>query len=274
MNHKIRKLLDKKKITGEELGKAYITTRLWDKLTNGKELILTDEELKILAARITEPSEINQVNAYVNFHTWLDRSHLVAKSHYNHFFVGSSILYLKLDFTADSEQGLNNLKKMTEGLKEDNNYQQLKTFTENILFSISVFNQVDKDKESLEFMENARNIIKATLPKILSYNKAVDLFTNFFKIPEISQALKIETKMLFTSIDMLNDKIVLVRNFLHGSKKETIKKLKVLDDIYPIIDIQNFEPTEEAIKKAAKSIKDSILSYNPYEIMKILDSEK
>jgi hypothetical protein len=274
MNYKIRKLLDKKNITSEEFGKAYITTRLWDKLTNGKELILTDEELKNLADRITEPLEINQVNAYVNFHTWLDRSHLVAKSHYNHFFVGLSILYLKLGSTADSEQGLNNLKKMTEDLKEGNNYQQLKTFTENILFSMSVFNQIEEDKESLEFMENARNIIKAALPNILSYNKAVDLFTNFFKMPEISQVFKIETQMLFTGINMLNDKIVLVRNFLYGSKKETIKKLKVLDDIYPIIDIPNFEPTEAAIKKASKLIKESILSYNPYEIMKILNSEK
>lgn len=274
MNHKIRKLLDKKKITGEELGKAYITTRLWDKLTNGKELILTDEELKILAARITEPSEINQVNAYVNFYTWLDRSHLVAKSHYNHFFVGSSVLYLKLSSTADSEQGLNNLKEMTEGLKEDNNYQQLKTFTENILFTMSVFNQVEENKESLEFMENTRNIINATLPNILSYNKAVDLFTNFFKIPEISQAFKIETKRLFTGIDMLNDKIVLVRNFLYGSEKEVLKKCKILDDIYPVINISDFEPTEKAIKKASKSIKESILCYNPYEIMKILYLEK
>jgi hypothetical protein len=113
MNYKIRKLLDKKNITGAEFGKAYITTRLWDKLTNGKELILTDEELKILSTKVIEPSEINQVNAYVNFHTWLERAHLVAKSHYNHFFVGLSILYLKLGSTGDSEQGLNNLKKMT-----------------------------------------------------------------------------------------------------------------------------------------------------------------
>jgi hypothetical protein len=123
-------------------------------------------------------------------------------------------------------------------------------------------------------MQNARNIIKAALPNILSYNKAVDLFTNFFKMPEISQVFKIETQMLFTGINMLNDKIVLVRNFLYGSKNEALRKLKVLDDIYPIIDIPSFEPTETAIKKASKLIKDSILSYNPYEIMKILDSEK
>ena len=41
-----------------------------------------------------------------------------------------------------------------------------------------------------------------------------------------------------------------------------------------MIDIQDFEPTENAIQKASKSIKESILCYNPYEIIKILNSEK
>lgn len=273
-NINIRKLLDKNNLTGEEVGKAYITTRLWDKITNGKESILTDEELKILASKVTESSEIHQVNAYVNFHTWLDRAHLVAKSHYNHLYVGLSILYLKLYYTADSEQGLNNLKEMTAGLKEDNNYQQLKTFIESILFGISVFNQVEEDKESLEFMENARNIIKTALPNILSYNKAVDLFADYLTMPEILQVFKIETETMFKGIGMLNDKMVLVKNSLYGSKKQVTKKLKVLDDIYPIIDIPDFEPTEVVVKKASKSINNSILNYNPYEVMKILNSEK
>jgi hypothetical protein len=274
MNHKIRKLLDKKKVTGEEFGKAYITTRLWDKLTNGKELILTDEELKILSAKVIEPLEINQASAYIECYTWLDRAYLISEKYYEYFFVGLSILYLKLEYTADSEQGLNNLKKMTENIrKEDNDYQLLKTFTENILTTISVFNQVETT-EHLKFMQNARSIVKVGLSNILSYNKAVDLFTDFFKIPEISQGFRIKTEKLFTGVDMLNDKIVLVRNFLYGSKQEITKKSRILDDIYPVINISDFEPTEAVIKKASKSTKSSILSYNSYQVMKILNSKK
>lgn len=274
MNHKIRKLLNKKKLTGEEFGKAYITTRLWDNLTNGKELILADEELKILTAKITVPAEINHANAYVNFHTWLDRAHLVAKSHYNHLYVGLSILYLKLCSTVKSEQGLANLKKMTEGLgNKDNNYQELEIFIQDVLLTMSVFD-LAQDKEGLEYMQNARNTFTRGLPSVLSYNKSVDLFTDFFKIPEIAQVFKIETERLFKGIGMLNDKIVLLRDSLCGTKDEMTQKLKIVDDIYSVVNITDFEPTKAAIKKATKSMRDSIFSYNPYEIMKILDSEK
>jgi hypothetical protein len=73
---------------------------------------------------------------------------------------------------------------------------------------------------------------------------------------------------------MLNDKIVLLRDILYGTKEEITQKLKVVDDIYSIVNIKDFEPTEDAIKKALKSIKNSIFSYNPYEVMKILYPQK
>jgi hypothetical protein len=269
MNHKIRKLLDKKNITGEELGKAYITTRVQEKIKG--EVILTDEEFKILLAKIIESSEMNQANAYVNFYTWLEHTYLATKSHYNNFYVGFSILYLKLSCTIESEQGFNKLKFMDSIYDTKGDYQRLKDFTENILTTISVFSQVT-DKEGLDFMQDARYVVRAGLPCILSYNRAVGLFADFLKIPEILRVFKIGTEGLFNGISMLNEKIVLLRKFLYGTKEETIKKLKVLDDIYPVINIPDFEPTEAAIKKATKSLKSSILSFNPHKIIKILDS--
>lgn len=272
MNHKIRKLLDKKKLTGEEFGKAYIINRTQEAI-NG-ELILTDEELKILWDKIIDSLEINKLKAYTHFYSWLERAHLVAKGHYNNFYVGLSILYHKLDSTVQSEQGLNNLKKIIEDLsQESNNYHQFYTFTKNILLSMSVFTFV-KDKDGLDYVLEARKSIIRGLPSILSYNKVVDLFADFFKIPEISQVFKIETERMFQGIGMLNDKIVLLRDILYGTKEEITQKLKVVDDIYSIVNIKDFEPTEDAIKKALKSIKNSIFSYNPYEVMKILYPQK
>lgn len=272
MNHKIRKLLDKKKITGKEFGTAYIITRVQHAI-NG-EIILTDQELKVLAGKIIEQSEINQANVYIECYNWLDRAHLVAKSHYNNLYVGLSTLYLKLSSTVQSEQGLNNLKKMVESLsQENNNYQQLKTFTEDILLTMSVFDLVE-DKEGLEYMQNARNTLTQGLPSVLGYNKSVDLFADFFKIPEIIQVFKIDTNRLFTGIGMLNDKIVLLKNSLYGTKEEITKKLKALDNIYSVVNIPDFEPTADAIKKASKSLKSSIFSYNSYEIMQILYQRK
>lgn len=272
MNHKIRKLLDKKKLTAKEVGTAYIIT-LAQEAING-EFILTDEELKILGDKVIDSFEINRLKAYTHFYSWLERAHLVAKGHYNNFYFGLSTLYHKLDSTVQSEQGLNNLKKMIESLSQENNhYHQFYTFTKNILLAMSIFTFV-KDKDGLNYVLEARKSIIRGLPSILSYNKSVDLFTDFFKIPEISQVFKIETERMFEGIGMLNEKIVLLRDILYGTKEEITQKLKVVDDIYSMVNIKDFEPTEGAIKKASKSIKDSIFSYTPYEVMKILYPQK
>jgi hypothetical protein len=271
MNHKLRKLLDKKKITGKELGTAYIITRLQKNTT--KEPIFLGEEIKTLIAKVIEPSEMDQANAYVNFYTWLERSYLVAKNHHEIFYVGFSRLYIKLYYTMESEQALNNLKNLVEELNiKDSNYQQLQAFTKNVLSIMSVFDQVE-DQESLDFMKEGKTMIKEGLSSVLGYNKAVDLFADFFKIPEISQVFKIETEKLFTAINMLNDRIVLVRNFLYGSEKEVLKKCKILDDIYPVINTPDFEPSEENVKRASKSLRESIFSYNPYRVVRILQGD-
>ncbi|MEA0971612.1 hypothetical protein Megvenef_01596 [Candidatus Megaera venefica] len=58
------------------------------------------------------------------------------------------------------------------------------------------------------------------------------------------------------------------------SKSETSKKLKILDDIFPIINIKDLEPSEKALNKAKKALKKSILNSNFAEIIKILFPSK
>ncbi|WP_322777600.1 hypothetical protein, partial [Candidatus Megaera venefica] len=192
----IRKLLNKNNLTGVEVGKAYILTRLHDNLTNGKELILTDEELRTLVAKITEQSEINQAQAYVNFYSWMERAYLIAKGRYHHLYAGLSGLYFKVDSTLKSEQGFNTLKKITGGSNsKDDDYQKLKTFTEHVLFNMSTFYQIE-DPEGLEYVRIVRDTVMRRLPELLAYNKSVSLFADFFKISDILENFQIDTKRL------------------------------------------------------------------------------
>ncbi len=267
----VRKLLNKNTLTGVEVGKAYIITRLRDKISNGEEVLLTEEELNILVARVTDQLEMDQLEAYVNFYSWMERAYLIAKGGYHHLYVGLSGLYLKIDSTLKSEQGFNTLKEITGcSNKKDDDYQKLRTFTEHVLFNMSTFDQI-KDPEGLEYMRIVRDTVMKRLPELLAYNKSVSLFADFFKIPDILEAFQIDTKRLFVGINILNDKIVLLRNCLYAdSKSESSKKLKILDDIFPIINIKDLEPSKKAVNKAVKSLKSSILNSNSAEIIKIL----
>jgi hypothetical protein len=273
MNYKIRKLLDKKKLTGKEFGKAYIITQLHARNNNElilNEPILTNEEMKILAKKVTDQSEIDICNAYIHSYNWLDRSHLIVEKYYQMFYFGFSRLYIKFHSTMESEEQLHNLEKMTASVdKTDDNYQTLRNFTKNNSLNMSIFTQI-KDEEVLEAMRKARSMANIGLANILSYNRTVSLFTNFFKIPKILQVFRIETEQLFTAINMLNDRIVLVKKSLYGSRGEITEKLKILDDFYPIINIQDFEPTEKAIKIASSYLKENILEHCPYKTIETL----
>jgi len=270
MNHKIRKLLDKKKITGKEFGDAYIITRLRDKLTEGREIILTDEELTVIALKVTEPSEFSKANAYVNFYSWMDRAYLIARGNYHNLYVGLSGLYFKLDSTVKSERGFNNLQKITEGSNgKDENYQKLKTFTKDILLDMSVFDYVE-DPEGLEYMQLVRDTAMRGIPSLLAYNKSVSLFADFFKIPEILKAFEINTERFLAGIDIINEKIELLKTILSGTEDKVKRKLEILEEFYPVIKIKELEPSEVAVRKALKALRSCILSSRSAEIIKIL----
>lgn len=270
MNCKIRKLLDKKKITGHEFGRAYIITRLRDRLTEGRELILTDEEIKILGTKLIEQSEFDKANAYVEFYSWIDRAYLIARGNYHNLYVGLSGLYFKLGSTVKSEQGFNNLKKLAEGgSKREDSYQQLKALTESILMDMSIFHQVE-EPEGSEYMQITRDTVMNGVPSLLTYNKSVCLFADFFKIPEISKAFEINTDRLFAGINLINDKIVLLKTILSGTEDKVRLKLEILDNFCPMINVKELEPSEAAVRKALKSLKSCILNSKPAQIIGIL----
>lgn len=268
MNQEIRSLLNKKKLTGAEVGRAFIMNCL--NQHGSKELIFANDEFSILSSKVIGKSENDQCNAYINLHTWIHRYSTLVQAYYQQLYVGYSTLFFKVNYTLIAEQGLHNLQKLTKNHKvEDSTYQNLKIFTKNILFDFSLFAYWD-DNTDIEFTKEGRDQLKKGLVEILSYNKAVDLLADFLKMPEFSQVLKIDTVKLYAAINLLNDRIVLLRSHLFGSPEEVKRKEKFLDKLYPVFDLSDYEPTKEAVKKATTSLKKHILQNDPYQIIKAL----
>lgn len=268
MNQEIRKLLNKKKLTGAEVGRAFIINCLNQHST--KELILADDEFNVLLSKIESKSENNQCNAYINLHTWIHRYSALVQAYYQQLYVGYSWLFFRVNYTLITEQGLGDLQKLATSQKTENsNYQNLKKFTENILFDISLFAYWD-DSTDIEFTKEGRDQLKIGLVEVSSYNKSVDLLADFLKMPEFSQVLKIDTVKLYAAINLLNDRIVSLKSHLFGSPEEVKRKEKFLDELYPVFDLSDYEPTKDAVKKATPSLKKHILQNDPYQIIKAL----
>jgi len=268
MNQEIRNLLNKKKLTGAEVGRAFIMNCLTQHST--KELILTNGEFSVLSSKVIGKSENDQCNAYINLYTWVHHYNALVKAYYQQFYVGYSWLFLRVNYTLITEEGMFDLQELATNQKtEDSNYQNLKKFTENILFDMSLFAYWN-DTTDINFTKTGRDQLKIGLVEVLSYNKAVDLLTDFLKMPEFSQVLKIDTAKLYTAINLLNDRVVLLKSHLFGSLEEVKRKVNFLDELYPIFNLSDYEPTRDAVKKATISLKKHILYNDPYQIIKTL----
>ena len=263
----LRKALNKKKLTGFELGRLYISHCLNTHST--KQEIFTEEEFNVLASKVVK-SEMKEAQAYIEFHTWIRRYHAIVESYFQQLYVGYSRLFYRVHPTLTIEDGLNDLDKLTKNKKnKDADYQELKKFTENVLFEASLFVYWD-NQDDIDFVKLGLEQVKTGLIEVFSYNKALELFVNFFKIPELSQVLKKDTVNLCEAIEGLNKKITLLKSLLSGSAEQIRKKNQFLDELYPIINLADYEPTPEAIKKAKTSLKMHILENCSWQIIEIL----
>lgn len=263
----INKLLNKNKLTATEVGRAFIKACLKQGLS--KELILTDKQLQVLFSKLTDKSEIEIGKAYVNLNTWIHRYNYWIQAYYQQFYVGYSILFFRITYSLNAEQGLVNLQKLTADIKKTPDCKKLKEFTEQTLSSFSFF--VYKDSQvDIEFTKDGVDYIKRGLIEILSYNKALDLISGFLKLPEFATTFKIEVKSLFTAINSLNDKIIKLKKLLTQNGKEFEEKIAFLDQVCPPFDILCYEPTIDAINKAKSSLEENILQNNPSKIIRVL----
>lgn len=262
-----RKFLKKKKLTAFELGRLYIADCLNTHATN--QHVFTEEEANALTSKV-DKIETKEAQAYIEFHTWIHRYHAIVESYFQQLYVGYSRLFYRIHQTLIIEEGLNDLDKLTKNKKNaEPDYQELKKLTKNILFEASLFAYMDS-QDDINFVKLGLDQVKIGLIEVFSYNKALELFTNFFKIPELSQILKKDTVNLCRAIEGLNGKVTLLKSLLSGSAKEVKKKNQFLDELYPIINLADYKPTIESIKKAKTSLKMHILENNSLQIIKIL----
>lgn len=265
--YKVRKLLKKKKVTGAEFGRAFILTRLQEKT---HESVLAPQELSTLANKITGDLEEDIANNYLNFYTNIESRRLSAEAYSQQFYVGYSILFSRIHSTLIAEQKLRPLRNLTKDKEITNSdYQELKKFTENALFDLSLFaywnNKIDQ-----EFIRERVEQVKVGLAELMSFNKVIDLVTNYLQISHFAQ-MKIDTEKIYGAVEMLNNKVSLLRGMLFGhTPEENQKKRRFLDEFYPTFDLSDYEPTEESIKKASILLGDYPFQQEMYEIFNIL----
>lgn len=264
----VRKLLDKNILTGTEAAKAYIFHCLNQECKN--KTIFTSEELTSLASKISTKEEEKVCQAFINLYTWITKHKWVAEAFYQQFYNGYSKLFYRICTTHDTELVLNKLQLFTKDKPtQDTNYNELKEFTKTAMFEISLFGY-QGIPEDIEFIREGGETREMSFIEVVTYNKAVELFADFLKMPLFVECFKVETKKLYEAIEILNTKIVELHKILYGAPEEVKAKKKFLDELYPYFYTKKYEPTTEAISKAKSLVKKSIIENKPMRIINLL----
>jgi hypothetical protein len=277
-NHRIviLNLLTKKTITGEEFGKAFIITRLQQHHTEStnKETIFTEATLKTLYSKLANDLEINIAQLYINLYIWISRCHALAQGYYQQFYVGYSRLFFRIVLTINTENNLNMFDSLTANTQtKDLNYLKLKSFTKKVLLSSSLFSQ-QHNSNDIEFISAGKDLIQTSLIELFSYNKAVDLISIFLELPDFSNFFQINLEDPYAAIELLNNKQKQLKttllNSTTSSQLNIARKIHFLAILYPQFNVQDYEPTITAIKKAVSSFKEYIFHSNPPQLIEIL----
>lgn len=267
----VRKLLNKNTLTGVEAAKTYIFHCLNNEYKN--KTVFTTEELNSLASKVDTVDEQKVCQSFVNLYTWITKHKWVAEAFYQQFYNGYSKLFYRVYTTMDTEIVLGKLEILTKDKeKQNSDYNELKEFTKSAMFEISLFG-FQEIQEDVNFIKEGVETRKMSFIEVVGYNKAVELFADFLKMPLFANCLKVETKKLYQAIKILNTKIVTLKKILHGTDEEIKAKKKFLDELYPFFNAQDYEPTPEAIKKAKSLVKKSIMENKPMRIINLLRRE-
>lgn len=267
----VRKLLDKNTLTGTEAAKAYIFHCLNNDHKN--KTIFTIKELDSLAAKVNTPEEQKICQSIVHLYTWINKHRWIAEAFYQQFYNGYSKLFYRICTTIDTETVLNKLETFTKHKNEnDVNYNELKHFTKTALFEISLFGYQEL-QEDINFIKEGVETRKISFIEVVSYNKAVELFADFLKMPLFAKCLKIETIKLYKAIEILNEKIIELKKIFYGTEEEVKAKRKFLDELYPYFVTVNYEPTVEAVKKTKLCVKKYVMQNKPMQIINLLRRE-
>jgi len=254
MSINIKELLNKKHITGDELGKVLLLDDIYR--INEKIAFVTDREIDILSHRLKNRRESQNFECYRTFLHWIHNNHHIANS--NRYFVlseyGKLLTFLSNTYYAEQ---LIIAKNMNNKLN-------------NIIQNLSVFELYNKTYETGDIINIAIKKLKQGSYNVVAFNYAVTLFSEILCLPNLKDAFCVPTNKIekcFEHLSIIRDNIKLI---LTGTKEERKQKKKLLNILFPTFSLADFKPLDKYILLARNNVSSSLEQHIPNNIIKIL----
>tara|TARA_B110000211_G_scaffold207468_1_gene243266 strand:+ start:220 stop:1107 length:888 start_codon:yes stop_codon:yes gene_type:complete len=294
MEHNIKHILNKKEVSGEEIGKLCVLKRIHRILH--KESLLSHEEEELLRQKLDElktSPEWKKYEIYQAVSSWISHYSQVVQVADQQATSGYTRLYFRITYSMQAEDVLFQFdnfpqiltqKQHQEGLYVDSKDRPMAILSEESFDNqstdqilkmhevaykgvqeMSVFSRMNNPNE-IKFLSAGVKFVEHGLKTMEEFNTIVYLLADFLDMPSFSQAHRMNTDDFYEMILKLNKELILLTSQVEKSQK----KLQFIKDNFPFFILENYKIPPKKIKLAKEKLYSYLESDNPYDILDIL----
>ena len=130
-------------------------------------------------------------------------------------------------------------------------------YVENTLTLDSIYDRSEKEREtqSKQIGLFREQLICDSFRYIYAFNDVLGILADIYKVPDLKTVLRVDTALMESSIDDLNEFVTLLYRNVYGSETEKQAKRSFIKKTYPLIDVEELKPSKELIAKEKKKIR-------------------
>lgn len=254
MEFDITSLLKKDSLTGDEVGRIFLLQEL--SIFYKNKSLVTDQDIRTLCSKLKSQEDSEYFECYKTFIHWLHSNYNAARANSYQAYHLLSEIENRLQQTIYAEQII--------AVKNAN------TQLDSIIKSLSVFDSYKADFTLQHYLSVSKDAFKICLRRVMAFNCAVELFSDFFDIVEIQNVFTVKTEHFEHSLIKFNRKIKKLKSISTGTKETRHIKKYLINQIFPKFNISDLAPTESNILKAIESLPDLFKQHEINLIIKIL----
>lgn len=254
MEFDITSLLEKDSLTSNEVGRIFLLQEV--SLLNNNKSLITDHNIKILCSKLKSQENIMGFECYKTFINWLHINYNAARANSYQAYHLLSEVKNRLQQTIYAEQII--------AVKNAN------TQLDSIIKSLSVLDEYNPNFTLQHYLSTSKDALKICLARVMAFNTAVELFSDFFDIVEIQNFFTVKTEHFEHTLIRLNNDVKKLKSILTGDKDIRKVKKMLTNQIFPKLNIVDLEPTEPCILQAKESLPNLFKQHKINSIIKIL----
>lgn len=141
------------------------------------------------------------------------------------------------------------------------------------LHSFSSLDSLNESEQIQAYLLSFLNdLVKPAMRYIYAYNTLLGLLGNEYDLPDLQKIASFDTSIYENKLDAYNSMLYVFYHDVYGNKEEKERKRTIIKKLFYPVDVEEFKPTQEAIKSVETELKELGISYKAKKRLRNLDA--